>query len=104
MVELMAGSRKMVSCFAANGVESRSFEIADDEIEDVLQPRVRGWLAELAAAGRLALVWLGPVCASWSIARRSTSGKPGLPAPSLAHENVHHPTNQEICMNDNIKC
>ena len=33
-------------------------------------------------------IWLGLVCASWSRARRNTSGKPGFPAPLRSREHL----------------
>ena len=79
-----AGSRRMALEFARHGFCSHSFEIADDPREEVLQPSVKTWLQGLAGSQRLMLVWLGPVCASWSRARRNMSGKPGLPPATHA--------------------
>ena len=71
----------MASAFAAAGFEARSFELADDVLEDVMKQPCRGWLSDVIRQRRAKLIWLGVVCASWSRTRRNTTGKPGLPPP-----------------------
>ena len=80
-VELMAGSRSLATMMAACGVWATSFEISENFQEDVMHPHNRKWLEELVQRHLCAGVWIGLVCASWSLARRNTTGKPGFPAP-----------------------
>ena len=80
-VELMAGSRRMAHAFAKAGSWAVSVEIADAPRQDVLNTRNRRWLHSLMKAGLCRIVWVGLVCASWSLARRNVSGKPGFPPP-----------------------
>ena len=80
-VEIMAGSRRMVHAFAKAGSWAVSFEIADAPRQDVLDTRNRRWLQSLVKAGFCRIARVGLVCASWSLARRNVSGKPGFPPP-----------------------
>jgi hypothetical protein len=80
-VELMAGSRRMAHAAARQGAWGVSFELADDAREDVMASANMRWLRSLPGTCRVAAIWIGLVCASWSRARRNTSGKPGWPGP-----------------------
>ena len=80
-VELMAGARRMAHAFANAGSWAVSFEIADAPRQDVLNTRNRRWLQSLVKTGYCRMVWVGLGCASWSLARRNVSGKPGFPPP-----------------------
>ena len=80
-VELKAGSRRMAHAFAKAGSWAVSFEIADAPHQDVLNTHNRRWLQSLVKTGYCRMVWIGLVCASWSLARRNVSGKPGFPPP-----------------------
>jgi hypothetical protein len=79
-VELMAGSRRMASAAAKLGAWGVSFEIADDPREDAMSRETTRWLQGLPGACQVAGIWIGLVCASWSRARRNTTGK-GWPGP-----------------------
>ena len=80
-VELMAGSQRIASSLAAAGLESVSLELADSAEEDALGGKFSSWMKAMLAASLLRVVWIGLVCATWSRARRNTSGKKGWPPP-----------------------
>lgn len=71
----------MAASAASHGAWGVSFEIADSPSEDVLSRHSKAWLCDVASAGLLCAIWIGLVCASWSRARRNTSGKRGWPGP-----------------------
>ena len=79
--EMMAGTRRVATAAANAGWWACSFEIEGHPDEDVLSKEVNDWFDEVAAAGLIALLWIGLVCSSWSRARRNTSGKRGFPPP-----------------------
>jgi hypothetical protein len=71
----------MAHAAARQGAWGVSFELADDAREDVMASANMRWLKSLPGFCRIAAIWIGLVCASWSRARRNTSGKPGWPGP-----------------------
>ena len=78
-VELMAGSRRIAHACANRGVTAVSFDIADDFRENCMTLAAFKWLRGLQQSKKLFGIWLGVVCASWSIARRNTTRLPRSP-------------------------
>ena len=79
--ELMAGTRRIAQAAAKAGLHACSFEIDGHPEQDVLSNVNTAWVDQHIDNRKLALLWIGLVCASWSRARRNTSGKPGFPPP-----------------------
>ena len=92
-IEVCAGTCRLSRAVAEAGVPTWSFEISrGGRNEDVLQPECLELLLSLIRAGRVACLWLGLTCSSWSRARRGkrqagTIGRRGgFPAPLRSNE------------------
>ena len=90
-LELFAGSGRVAAAWRSAGLASVHVDIADDPRLDLTHPaviaRIKAWLAE----GRVAAVWLGTPCSSWSLARRGRAGRRGGPLRKVGKFIMGHP-------------
>ena len=75
IIELFAGSARLTRAIRKRGFASIAIDISENADFDLAHPGVRQILYEWFDTGRVAAVWLGTPCCSWSLARR---GKPGV--------------------------
>ena len=80
-VELFAGSARMSENMSRLGVAASSYEITRHPLEDVTSNLNSGSLWRDIASGKVAAVWAGITCASWSMARRGPADYSGPPPP-----------------------
>ena len=74
VIELYAGLCGISRSVAARGGVAESFEILRDPREDLKRRCQRRALFARIKAGRVASLWIGITCASWSRARRAPPG------------------------------
>lgn len=80
MIDLTEGMRRMATALQRVGIEARSFQIQSDKDNNVMLRDPQNWLRQQIAGGHAFLIWVALPRATWSRARRNTSGKSGSPA------------------------
>jgi hypothetical protein len=76
-LEVFAGTGRLSRAVARKGLPAEAWDIEYGTSCDVLQPRNKKKILDLIQSGRVAFLWLGFPCTTWSRARRNNGRGPG---------------------------
>ena len=90
-LELFAGSGRVAAQWRSAGLAGVAVDVADDSRLDLTHPVVLARIVAWLESGRVAAVWLGTPCSSWSLARRGRAGRRGGPLRKVGKFILGHP-------------